>query len=167
MAQTIVALLQKELEQESAATRRMLERIPDDKYDWKPHEKSMSMRQLATHIAELPSWVTLALTTSGLDFAASPYEPTQVTSTSEVLALFEKSLEDGRASLSQATDDALWPDWTLRNGDQVLAKMTKYETIRHAYAQTIHHRAQLGVFLRLLNVPIPGTYGPSADDMNF
>lgn len=167
MAQSIVALLQKEMEQEAKATRRMLERVPDDKFDWKPHEKSMSIRQLATHIAELPSWVTMALTTNELDFAAAPYEPTQISNRAELLDLFDKSLEDGRTSLGQATDDALWGSWQLRNGDQVLADMTKYETIRHAFAQTSHHRAQLGMDLRLLNVPIPGTYGPSADEPGF
>lgn len=164
---TIVQLLSKELDQEAQITRKMLQRVPDDKFDWKPHEKSMTMMQLTTHIAELPSWITMALTSSELDFATMPYEPTKVNSTAELLELFEKSLESGRTSLNNATEEALWPEWTLRNGDQIYSVWTKYEVIRHAFAQTIHHRAQLGVYLRLLNIPIPGSYGPSADETNF
>lgn len=164
---TIIELLSKELEQEAQITRKMLQRVPDDKFDWKPHEKSMTMMQLTTHIAELPSWVAMALATSELDFATMPYEPTTVGSTAELLQLFEKSLEEGKTALGNATEEALWPEWTLRNGEQIYSVMTKYEVIRHSLAQTIHHRAQLGVYLRLLNIPIPGSYGPSADEMNF
>ncbi len=94
-------------------------------------------------------------------------KPTSVNNTAEIVDLFERSLAEGKASLSSATEDDLLPTWTLRNGSHVLAVMSKYELVRHAYAQTIHHRAQLGVYLRLLNVPIPGSYGPSADEMNF
>ena len=81
--------------------------------------------------------------------------------------LFKTSLESAKTSLSNAKEEDLLPSWTLRNGDQVLQVMNKYEVIRHAFNQVIHHRAQLGVFLRVLDIPIPGTYGPSADDMNF
>jgi uncharacterized damage-inducible protein DinB len=164
---SIIQLLLKELEQESKTTSKMLERIPDDKYDWKPHEKSMTIKQLATHIAELPGWITMGLTTSEMDFAKSPYTPAEIKNTSELLDLFKRSLEDGRSSLSNATEEDLLPTWTLRNGDQVYNVMTKYEVIRHSLSQVIHHRAQLGVYLRLLNIPIPGSYGPSADEMNF
>jgi uncharacterized damage-inducible protein DinB len=163
----IIPLLLKEMDQEAVITRKMLQRIPADKFDWKPHEKSMSMQALAVHIAELPAWVSMGLQTTELDFAAAPYEPTQVSSTDELLSLFEKSYESGRNALATATEQDLLPGWTLRNGEQVLAQMTKYEVIRHSFQQTTHHRAQLGVYLRLLNIPIPGSYGPSADDMNF
>ena len=164
---SIIQLLLKELEQESKTTSKMLSRIPDDKYDWKPHEKSMTIRRLATHIAELPSWITMGLNTTGMDFATTPYAPPSIINTTELMDLFKRTLEDGRASLSKASEEDLLPGWTLRNGDKVLSVMTKYEVIRHAFNQIIHHRAQLGVFLRLLNVPIPGSYGPSADEMNF
>ncbi len=163
----IVELLQKEFDQEAEITRKMLERVPNDHYDWKPHEKSMTMKQLVTHIAELPAWVTMALTTSELDFAAAPYNPENITNTADLMNLFERSVQSGRASLAKATDDDLWPTWALRTGTQIHFVITKYEVIRHAIAQTIHHRAQLGVYLRLLNVPIPGTYGPSADEQGF
>ena len=163
----IIELLLKEFEAEAVTTRKMLERIPVEKLDWQPHQKSMKMESLAVHIAELPSWITMALTTSELDFAASPYEPTVVKSTEELLQVFEKSLESGRASLRNAKEEELLPTWILRNGEQVYSTMTKYEVIRHSISQTIHHRAQLGVYLRLLNIPIPGSYGPSADEMEF
>ncbi len=163
----IIPLLLKELDQEAQTTRKMLQRVPADKFDWQPHQKSMKMKILAVHTAELPSWITMGLTSDELDFEKSPYQPTPVNDNAELLDLFEKSLADGKASLSAAKEEDLLPTWTLRNGSQVLAVMTKYEVIRHAYSQTIHHRAQLGVYLRLLNIPIPGSYGPSADEMNF
>jgi len=162
----IPALL-KELEQEAQTTRKMLRIIPDDKFDWKPHVKSMNIRTLATHIAELPSWITLALTTDELDFATAPYNPPVIETTAALLALFEMSLADGKSHLEKAEESLLSENWTLRQGEQIFSVMTKYETIRHAYSQTVHHRAQLGVYLRLLDIPIPGSYGPSADDMSF
>ncbi|MEP6728644.1 MAG: DinB family protein [Bacteroidota bacterium] len=157
----------KEMDQEARTTRKMLSRVPNDKYDWKPHEKSMTVRQLATHIAELPAWISMALVTTELDFATSPYKQVTVTNTNDLLAYFEKSLTDGRASLSAASDEDLLPNWTLRNGKEIYSVSTKAEVIRMTFSQIIHHRAQLGVFLRLLNIPIPGSYGPSADEMNF
>ncbi len=163
----IIPLLLKEMDQEAAITRKMLERVPDDKFDWKPHEKSMSIKQLTVHIAELPAWVKMGLTTSELDFSKMDYTPTPVSNTPELLAIFEKSLAEGTEALREAEEEDLLPEWTLRNGEQVYNVFTKYEVIRHAFAQTTHHRAQLGVYLRLLNIPIPGSYGPSADEMNF
>ena len=153
--------------EEAAITRKMLLRVPDDKFDWKPHEKSMSMKQLTIHIAELPSWVKRALTTTELDFAKMDYTPTPANSTQDLLQIFETSFIDGRNALTTATEEDLLPKWTLRNGEQVYNVFTKYGVIRHSFAQTTHHRAQLGVYLRLLNIPIPGSYGPSADEMNF
>jgi len=159
----IPSLLQ-ELNQEAETTRKMLSRIPDDKYDWKPHEKSMSIRQLATHIAELPTWVSYTLNTSELDFAKEPYNPPPINNTKELLEFFEKSLEDGRTRLSKATDEELVPNWTMRNGEEIYSVSPKREVIRMSYSQIVHHRAQMGVYLRLLNIPIPGSYGPSADE---
>jgi uncharacterized damage-inducible protein DinB len=163
----IIPMLLKEIEQEAHTTRRMLERVPDDKYDWQPHPKSMTIRQLATHIAELPSWVTLTLTTDELDFAKNPYQPVPINQTTDLLNLFEKSLAGGTAQLSKTTEGELEKLWTLRNGEQVYSTSSKAEVIRMTYCQIVHHRAQLGVFLRLLDIPIPGSYGPSADDSGF
>jgi uncharacterized damage-inducible protein DinB len=159
--------LLKEMEQEATTTRKMLAIIPDDKYDWQPHPKSMTVRKLATHIAELPGWVSMVLTTSELDFANNPYQQDEINSTPDLLSYFDRTYKDGHEHLAKATEADLLPDWTLRNGDQIYAVNSKGEVIRMAYSQIVHHRAQLGVFLRLLNVPIPGSYGPSADEMNF
>ena len=164
---SLIQMLVKEMEQEATTTRKMLERIPDDKYDWKPHEKSMTIQALSTHIAELPTWITMVLHTDELDFATAPYEPSTINNTTDLLDFFERSLADGKASLSQATEDHLEPTWTLRSGDQILSQSTKGEMIRITFSQVVHHRAQLGVYLRLLNIPIPGSYGPSADEQGF
>lgn len=163
----MTSMLLKEMERESLTTRKMLERVPDGKYDWKPHEKSMTLRALATHIAELPSWVTMALTTSELDFANNPYQPIEINNTSELMRYFEDSFASGREHLARAKDEDLLPDWTLRNGDQIYSVESKADVIRMSFCQIVHHRAQLGVYLRLLDVPIPGSYGPSADEMKF
>lgn len=161
----IIPLLLKEHEQEAQITRKLLALVPNDKYDWKPHDKSMTIQQLATHIAELPMFITTGLTTSELDFATRPYQPSTINNTVDLLDFFEKSLASGRDSLSNATEADLLPNWTLRSGNQVFMVITKYEVVRHSFSQIIHHRAQLGVYLRLLNIRIPGSYGPSADEM--
>ncbi|MDB5124641.1 MAG: DinB family protein [Mucilaginibacter sp.] len=163
----IIPMLLKEMEQEAQTTRKMLERVPNDKYDWRPHEKSMTIRSLATHIADLPNWVTIALTTDELDFASNPYNPATINNTSELIDVFERSLANGREHLVKASEDELLPNWTLRNGDQVYNVTSKGEVIRMTYCQIVHHRAQMGVYLRLLNIPIPGSYGPSADETSF
>lgn len=154
-----------DLEQEAQTTRKMLSRVPNDKYSWKPHEKSMTIKQLATHIAELPSWISMALTTDGLDFEANPYNPKDLNHTDELLAYFEESYEDGKAHLEKANEEELPKPWILRSGEKVLGEYDKAGVIRMSLNQIVHHRAQLGVYLRLLNIPIPGSYGPSADEM--
>lgn len=164
---TVAENLLKELVEESVVTRKMLARIPADKYEWQPHEKSMTMKQLAGHIAELPGWATMAMHTDELDFAAGTYTPPVWNNGEELLAIFEDALAGAEATLAGVPDEALEAEWLLRNGEQVLMRMTKSGLVRHAISQTIHHRAQLGVYLRLLNVAIPGTYGPSADEPGF
>ena len=162
---SIIPMLLKEMEQESQTTRKMLAIIPDDKFDWQPHPKSMTIKRLATHIAELPTWVSITLTTNELDFATSPYQPENIVNTQELLAYFERCLADGKSHLEKANEEQLEENWTLRNGDEIYSVSSKAEVIRMSYSQIVHHRAQLGVFLRLLNIPIPGSYGPSADEM--
>lgn len=157
----------KELIKEAQTTRKMLAIIPDDKYQWKPHEKSMTIEQLSTHIAELPTWVPMILNTSELDFESSPYEPKKIGTTAALLELFEKSLAEGKAALEAAKETQLPEPWTLRSGATIYSTDPKEDVIRMTFSQIIHHRAQLGVYLRLLNIPIPGSYGPSADDMSF
>ena len=152
------------MQHEAQTTRKMLERVPADKFDWQPHVKSMTVKKLATHIAELPGWTTIALTTEGLDLGNNPYEVPDVQNTEELLAYFDKTQANAIDHLAKATDADLQPNWTLSWGDKVLNVAPKGDTVRVAISQTIHHRAQLGVFLRLLDVPIPGSYGPSADE---
>jgi uncharacterized damage-inducible protein DinB len=160
----LIPLLLQEIEQEASSTRKMLTLVPDDKHDWKPHEKSMSMKQLAVHIAEIPEWVQLAVETESIDFAKG-YAPTPCNNNAELMGIFENALKSGIEALGKANDELLINGtWSMHMGDHHIATLSKYETVRHSISQTIHHRAQLGVYLRLLNIPIPGTYGPSADD---
>lgn len=163
----IIKALLKELEGEFKTTKKFLTIVPKDKFDWAPHEKSMKMKALASHIAELPEWIQLAFDTDGLDFATTPYVEKTVESNDDLLHILEVSYTSAKSALENASEDVLSKPWILRNGEQILGDMTKYEMIRVAFSQTAHHRAQLGVYLRLLNIPIPGSYGPSADDQNF
>ena len=160
----IIPFFDRQIKDEAEITRKMLKIVPDNQYDWKPHPKSMSIRQLATHIAELPGWIPMAIQTDVLDFAVGDYKPTPIQNNAELLWAFEENQNKAELALFNASDDVLKNSWTMKNGDQVYLRMTKEEVIRAAISQTIHHRAQLGVFLRLLNIPIPGSYGPSADE---
>ncbi|WP_448702177.1 DinB family protein [Mucilaginibacter sp. AW1-3] len=162
---SMISMFLKELDEEAQITREMISRIPNDKFDWQPHPKSMTIRRLASHIAELPGWVAMAITTDELDFQANPYTVPVFNTTAEILAFFEECQAKGKAQLVEANEPRLSENWTLRNGDHIILVRTKAEVIRMSINQIVHHRAQLGVFLRLLNVPIPGSYGPSADDM--
>jgi uncharacterized damage-inducible protein DinB len=160
-------LLLKEMKQEARTTHKMLALVPFDKTGWKPHEKSMAIDRLAMHVAELPGWAHMALTTDELDFSNNPYEYPKINNTQELLAFFEERLESGVSELKKASEADLLPNWTMRNGSEIYDVSPKGDVVRVAISQTIHHRAQLGVYLRLLNIPIPGSYGPSADEPNF
>lgn len=158
----------KEIKLEAATTRKMLQRVPDDKYDWQPHEKSMTLKRLATHVAELPGWVSMTLNTSELDFAVNGFEPSvEINNNTDLLAYFDKNQAECVEQLGNAIDAQMEEPWTLRNGSEIYSTSPKEDVIRMSISQTIHHRAQLGVFLRLLDVPIPGSYGPSADEPEF
>jgi uncharacterized damage-inducible protein DinB len=153
---TLIPMLLKEMEQEAQTTRKMLQRLPEDKYNWKPHPKSMTLQSLATHVAELPGWVTMTLATDELDFAKNKYTPEVINNNEELLAYFEKNLASGKESLENAKDEDLKPNWTLRNGDEYIDVDTKGEVLRMAYCQTVHHRAQLGVYLQFRLLVIKG-----------
>jgi uncharacterized damage-inducible protein DinB len=163
----IIKMLLKEFDEEAQTTRKMLSCIPNDKYDWQPHPKSMTIRRLATHIADIPTWVKMAIYDDELDFATSTHQEPVINNTADLLAFFEKSYAEGREALEGTTEDVLEQSWTMRNGEQIYFTATKGKVIRTSYSQIVHHRAQLGVFLRLLDVPIPGSYGPSADENEF
>ena len=157
----------KEMEEEALTTRKMLERVPTERFDWQPHVKSMTLKRLATHVAELPSWIAMAIKTDELDFADNSYQPVEISNTNELLDYFENNLVDARAVLLDKNEIVLDEPWTMRNGEEIYSTRSKAEVIRMSISQTIHHRAQLGVYLRLLDIPIPGSYGPSADEMSF
>lgn len=161
---TILEFLLQELDQEAETTKKMLTCIPDDKFEWQPHPKSMTMKRLATHIAELPSWIGITLDTDELDFALNPYQQVDISNTVELLGYFKKTYADGKARLGKADESQFSKDWTLREGDIIYQTSSKLDVLRMTFSQIIHHRAQLGVYLRLLNIPIPGSYGPSADE---
>jgi uncharacterized damage-inducible protein DinB len=158
------ALLFEDLDQELASTRRMLERVPDDKGDWRPHEKSGSLAELATHVADLAGLGVMILETEELDALARPPRQTLRTS-EEMLARFDQNVQRLRAALD-GTDAARFEgEWTLRAGERVFAARPRRSLLRTmVLSHIVHHRAQLGVYLRLLDVPVPGMYGPSADE---
>jgi uncharacterized damage-inducible protein DinB len=124
------------------------------------------MKRLATHIADLPGWIHMTFTTDEIDFA-KPYEQPSINTHEDLVDYFEKRYQDGLSTLVPENEKVLGKPWTLRNGDTIYSTDPKIDIIRMSLSQQIHHRAQLGVYLRLLNVPIPGSYGPSADENNF
>ncbi|MDP9264123.1 MAG: DinB family protein [Acidobacteriota bacterium] len=157
-----------EFDQEVVGTRKTLERVPEEKFAWKPHEKSMTMGGLATHLANIPSWAGMAIDTDSLDLAPGgvPMAPVpEVKSRKELLETFDKNVTAARKAIAGAADAHLLKPWTLlHNGKQVLT-MPRIAVLRgFVMNHAIHHRAQLGVYLRLNNVPVPSIYGPSADE---
>lgn len=163
----LIPILADELTNEIATTRKFLNIIPEDKYDWKPHPKSMSLGMLAVHIAEIAGWPDMGLKTEVLDFGKNPYKPTEFANNKDLLDILNKGELHSIQTLESSSEDELDKQWQLRYEDKILLSLTKYGMIRHSIDQMIHHRAQLGVFLRLLDIPIPGTYGPSADSQEF
>ena len=159
-------LLYPDLDTELASTRKMIALVPDGNDDYRPHEKSMKLGPLATHIAELPSFGNVLLTTDFLDFAATPFAPKAFTTTAERLEEFDRNAAEFTSSVSAASWNDLSQRWQLKMGEVVYVDDQKSNLVRSfAISHLAHHRAQLGVYLRLLGVPIPGTYGPSADEM--
>jgi uncharacterized damage-inducible protein DinB len=153
-----------EFDQEMASTRKMLERVPDEHLTFKPHEKSSSLLDLAGHVATLPTWVGVTLNTTELDLD-EPWDRPSFTSRQDLLEAFDKAVEDARPVLESTTAKDLAVTWTLRSGDNVWLASPRSAVYRSlALNHLIHHRAQLGVYLRLLDVPVPGMYGPSADE---
>ncbi|MBC8124126.1 MAG: DinB family protein [Candidatus Kapabacteria bacterium] len=156
----------KQLILECGKSKNMLGRVPADHLEYRPHERSMVLKSLATHVVDLSTWVTLALTSDELDFATMKYNPPTIESANDLLQLLDSSLQSALASLAAADDATLDEQWTLRTGDTIHNVSSKFEVIQMTISQIIHHRAQLGVYLRLLNIPIPASYGPSADEQS-
>ena len=157
-----------EFDQEMANTRKTLERIPEDKLNWKPHEKSMTLGRLAGHLAELTGWTSATLKQDNFDFqppGAPPMQPFVAKSRKELLDAFDKNAKEARAAISDSSDQHLMSNWSLMRGGQTLMTMPRTAVLRSfVMNHIIHHRAQLGVYLRLNNVPVPSIYGPSADE---
>ncbi len=157
-----------EFDQEMAKTRSILSRIPMDKFDWKPHEKSFSMGDLANHVARMAGWGMSTMSTDSLDYApvdGPPPEPPIARTSEELLALFDESVAGFREAVEKATDDDFMAPWTLQAGGEDLFTMPRGAVVRTLILNHIvHHRAQLTVYLRLNDLPVPGLYGPSADE---
>jgi len=148
-------------------TRKVLERIPTGQLDWRPHEKSFTAGQLAQHIANLPMWGRMALEEDGFDFAGPdrPWHRAPAESTEDILELFDERRAGLEEALAGASDETLLRTWTLRNGEHVVFSNSKIGTIRtFSLSHMVHHRGQMSVYLRLMGVPVPGVYGPSADE---
>jgi uncharacterized damage-inducible protein DinB len=154
-----------ELKHESSLTKKILEKVPMDKKDWKPHEKSMTVGRLATHIAENVKWISTIRHIDDFDFATRQFKPYTAASTEELLQLFQTNLDNAINDLSEMTDEDFAKVWVVRAGEKVMYNTPKKVAIRGwAFSHMIHHRGQLSVFLRLLDIPVPGMYGPSADE---
>lgn len=160
-----------EFDHEMANTRKTLERVPDDKFAWKPHEKSMTLGDLATHLGNIPSWTKNTFEMDELDVAppgAPPYRLEQAKSRDELLNAFDKNVSEARAALEAASDENWQGKWSLLMTGKTIFTLPRPAVFRgFIMSHSIHHRAQLGVYLRLLDVPVPSIYGPSADEGSF
>jgi uncharacterized damage-inducible protein DinB len=155
-----------ELKHEASLTRKMLEKVPVEKKDWKPHEQSMSLGRLATHIAETIKWISNIRHIDDFDFAKDfNFKQHVAASQDELLQLFQTNLDNAVSDLSSMSDDDFTKIWTVRRGEQVMMQLPKKVAIRGwGFSHQIHHKGQLSVYLRLLDIPVPGMYGPSADE---
>lgn len=154
-----------ELKQESVLTKKILERVPLENASWKPHDKSMTLGRLATHIAQIPRWISNIINIPDYDFATQSYLASTAASQQELMEIFQQHLDKAISDLEGATDELLNQSWTIRRGEHVFNVLVNKVAIRAwGFSHLIHHRGQLSVYLRLLDVPVPGMYGPSADE---
>ena len=157
-----------EFDYEMANTRKTLERVPEEKFDWKPHDRSMTMGGLATHVANIPTWAARAIRHDSFDMAPQggpPQRATLVTSRDELLETFDKNIADARAAIADASDEHLMTKWSLLSGGETVMTLPRVVVLRSfVMNHQIHHRGQLSVYLRLNDVPVPALYGPSADE---
>lgn len=167
---TIKDALLPEFDQEMANTRKTLERVPEDKFAWKPHPKSFSMIALATHIATMTGWAADTITKDSFDISppgAPPYKEEPAASRKQLLEKFDKCAASARAAIAGASDEVFLKPWSLLAAGKTLFTMPRIACIRSfVMNHVIHHRAQLGVYLRLNDIPVPAIYGPSADESN-
>ena len=162
---TIANQMLAELQQEGITTRKMLALVPVDKKDWKPHEKSMALGNLSRHVAEIYGWPKETVQDDVLDFSKMDHKPIEITSNEQLLALFDKCMAKAKEILENTPDEEMAKPWTMRNGETIFFTIPKAQVMRTwVLNHSVHHRAQLGVYLRLLDIPIPGCYGPTADE---
>jgi uncharacterized damage-inducible protein DinB len=151
-----------EFDQEMATTRRLLERVPSDKGTWKPHAKSFSLGHLSQLVARMPGWITGTMRSTVLDlgdFTGYSYETTPT-----LLAEFDRNVKEARAAMAGARDEDYRVPWSLKHGDRVFFTMPRVAVVRQNINHLVHHRGQLSVYLRLVDVPLPSIYGPTADE---
>lgn len=161
----IAEVLLADFDQEIEGTRKTLKLIPSDKGDYKPHEKSMAMGRLSEHVARLPEFGSLVLADGDLDISTHKWPDFQFKDSEQLLNRLDDSSSRLKATLSGMSDDALQKPWSLKMGEHTIVSLPRYIAFRTMFLNhLVHHRAQLGVYLRLLNIPIPGLYGPSADE---
>ena len=154
-----------ELSYESATARRLLERLPQQQFGWKPHEKSMTLARLATHVVEIPGWVASILDQDEFDVGAREYVPKDASSVPELLQMFEKNIAAIREAIGRQTNERMMAPWRLKKKGQLIFELPRIGMIRSMLMNHfIYHRGQLSVYIRLLNVPVPSIYGPSADE---
>ena len=159
-----------ELESEAAKSRRVLEQVPDGKRDWKPHERSMALGYLADLVANIPSWVGLAITKDELDIAPKDgptYKPAPMNTSAELVAALDKAVAQARDALRGTSDAHLETSWRLLAAGQLAFEQPRHQVIRDAFLHSAHHRGQMTVYLRLLGSKVPSVYGPTADDRSF
>jgi uncharacterized damage-inducible protein DinB len=162
---SIADTLLPEFDQEMASTRRLLARVPSEKAEWKPHPKSFSLGHLAQLVSGMPGWITNVLQATELDLAAAKGYSLETTET--LLAAFDKNVREAREAIAASRDADYAVPWSLKMGERVLLTMPRGVVLRQHISHLSHHRGQLTVYLRLLDVPIPSIYGPTADDRQF
>jgi len=162
MNHSIIAQFEAEFEVEIPATRKCIERVPENLYDWRPHEKSMNMGYLVLLVTDIPRWLTIMMKTREVNFKT--YENIRPKTTSEMVAHFEKNIVDTRNALRDLSVDDLSKPFVLKNGDQILMESPLIENISSTLNHWVHHRGQLTVYLRLNDISVPSIYGPSGDE---
>jgi uncharacterized damage-inducible protein DinB len=164
----ICDMLLPEFDQEMANTRKMLERVPEDRFDFQPHPKSWKINHLAGHVAELPSWATHTMQVEVLELEPGKFSPFEPSTRKELLDKFDKAVSESRAAIASATDEQMNTLWTMKWEGKTVLNMPRIGVLRSVIMNhMIHHRAHLGMYLRLMDVAVPGMYGPSADETPF
>jgi uncharacterized damage-inducible protein DinB len=164
---SISELLIPEFDQEMPVTRRVLERVPDARGEWKPHDKSFPMAHLAQLVARMPAWFSMIAKQHEIDFApkdGSRMPGYSIETTATLLAEFDRNVSAAREAVAAVSDERFQDPWTLKRAEQVLQQMSRYQMMRSTFNHLVHHRAQLGIYLRLSDVKVPSMYGPTADE---